>query len=172
MSYRISKQWLFTTTYLPRLFGKIIIPDFVYHEIVVVGKELPGAKEIAEADWVYTAAPCTNSTLVEKLLLNLDRGEAEAIALALELHADNILIDEYLGRRIAIEYNLRPLSILGILLKAKSEGLISEVKPIMDDLRKVARFFINPKLYEPNIPKPFNELIPQLRVLALVVRFD
>ena len=80
--------------------------------------------------------------MFKKLLLNLDRGEAIAIALALELHTDNILIDKYLGRRIAIEYNLRPLGILGILLKAKSEGLISEVKPIMDDLRKVARFLL------------------------------
>ena len=131
---------------VPRLFGTIIIPDFVYHEIVVVGKGLPGAKEIAEADWVQTAT-CTNSTLVEKLLLNLDRGEAEAIALAIELHADNILIDEYLGRRIAVEYKLRPLGILGILLKAKSEGVISEIKPIIDDLRKIARFFIHQKLY-------------------------
>jgi uncharacterized protein len=131
---------------IPRLFETIIIPDFVYQEIVIVGKGLPGATEIATADWVQTAT-CTNVSLVQTLMLDLDRGEAEAIALALELHADNILIDEDLGRRIAVNYKLRPLGVLGILLKAKNNGLIEEIKPVMDDLRNIARFFIHQNLY-------------------------
>lgn len=70
----------------------------------------------------------------------LDKGEAEAIALALELGADQVLIDERRGRRIAARLNLRYTGILGILVEAKNRGLISEVKPLLDALIDRAGF--------------------------------
>jgi predicted nucleic acid-binding protein len=51
--------------------------------------------------------------------MELDNGEAEAIALAVEIQADRILIDERRGRKKAIELSLRPIGVLGILLRAK-----------------------------------------------------
>ena len=65
---------------------------------------------------------------------NLDIGEAEAIALALELKADELLIDERLGRREAVRLGLSITGILGVLLIAKNRGLVSKVKPIMESL--------------------------------------
>ena len=62
----------------------------------------------------------------------LDIGEAEAIALAVEIQADQVLIDERRGRLVASRLNLRYTGILGILVEAKSQGLIAEVKPLLD----------------------------------------
>lgn len=77
----------------------------------------------------------------------LDKGEAEAIALALELRADQVLIDERRGRRIAARLNLRYTGILGILVEAKNRGLISEVKPLLDALINQAVFWVAAPLY-------------------------
>jgi predicted nucleic acid-binding protein len=79
--------------------------------------------------------------------LQLDAGEAEAIALAVEINADRILIDERRGRQKAIELSLKPIGILGILLKAKQENIISAVKPLLDKLINEADFYVHPNLY-------------------------
>ncbi len=131
---------------IPRLFHKVILPQAVFDEIVLDGAGLPGAEEIRQATWVEIKA-CQNTALISLLSQELDPGESEAIALALEIHADFILMDEDLGRRIALRYHLQPLGVLGILLRAKSEGFIAAIKPCMDDLIQQAGFFIHTKLY-------------------------
>lgn len=77
----------------------------------------------------------------------LDKGETEAIALALELEAEQVLIDERRGRRIAARLNLRYTGVLGILVEAKNRGLISEVKPLLDALINQAGFWVAAPLY-------------------------
>jgi uncharacterized protein len=65
---------------------------------------------------------------------NLDPGEAQAIALGLELNANRLIIDERRGRNQAIGLGLQVIGILGIVLAAKQQNLIPSVKPILDDL--------------------------------------
>lgn len=62
------------------------------------------------------------SHLLSVLLPQLHRGEAEAIALAAELKADFVLIDEREGRRLAVQAGLSVTGVLGILLRAKLRG--------------------------------------------------
>jgi predicted nucleic acid-binding protein len=77
----------------------------------------------------------------------LDAGESSVIALALELNADWLIIDEQLGRQTATEYKLKITGILGLLIEAKRQKLIPLVKPILDDLINTAKFWVNPSLY-------------------------
>jgi predicted nucleic acid-binding protein len=77
----------------------------------------------------------------------LDRGEAEAIALALELNADLLLIDERKGRVAASQLGIRVVGILGMLVEAKQRGFVSAIKPIVDDLIRQAGFWIRNDLY-------------------------
>ena len=80
------------------------------------------------------------------LLLQLHSGEAEAIALATDLKADIVLIDEQEGRQLASKAGLAVTGVLGALLRAKRRGEIAAVKPEIDLLRSKARFFVSPLL--------------------------
>jgi predicted nucleic acid-binding protein len=72
----------------------------------------------------------------------LHLGEAEVIALATDVKADVVLIDEQEGRQIAARTGLSVIGVLGILLRAKLRGEISALKPEILALRVNARFFI------------------------------
>ena len=74
----------------------------------------------------------------------LDPGEAEAIALALELSADLIPLDERCSRIAAERSGLRVIGLLGVLLRAKKDGTIHAVQPEVEALRSRARFFVSP----------------------------
>lgn len=131
---------------LEQLYGEIIIPSAVFHELTHWGDSIPGAKEVKTLHWIKVN-PITNDNLVVSLRNKLDEGESSAIALALELNADWLIIDEQLGRQIAIEYNLKIIGILGILIEAKRQGLILSVKPVIDDLISIAKFWVSRSLY-------------------------
>ena len=63
-----------------------------------------------------------DAALVRHLKLLLDVGEAEAIALAIEIQADLLLLDERRGRVVAKELGLAVTGLLGVLLVAKQQG--------------------------------------------------
>ena len=65
------------------------------------------------------------------LITDLDQGEAEVIALAQELRADLVIIDERLARWHARRLGLNTTGVLGVLLKAKESGLLEEIKPLI-----------------------------------------
>jgi len=77
----------------------------------------------------------------------LGAGESEAIALALEVKADLILLDDKAARRLALTLGLPLLGTLGLLLKAKDLGLIKEIRPKLIALRSLP-FHIGPRLFE------------------------
>lgn len=70
------------------------------------------------------------------LELDLDKGEASAIALSLEMDYSIIILDDLKGRKIAEKLSLRYTGTLGLILKAKQIGAIEKVKPILDKIRK------------------------------------
>lgn len=131
---------------LHELYDRIIIPEAVFHEISVIATGQPGSEEVKEFDWIITQK-VTNQTLVKALRIELDRGEAEAIALAIELNADLLLIDEKIGRAVATRFDLKFIGLLGTIIEAKSKGLVESVKPILNDLQTKAGFWISRKLY-------------------------
>ena len=131
---------------LSRLYGEILIPVAVWQETVVDGVGQAGADEIRAADWIKVQE-VSNTAMVQALRQELDAGEAEVIALALESKADLLLMDERLGRETAHYLGLRVIGLIGVLIAAKSQGLIGELKPNLDALRNVAGFYIDNDLY-------------------------
>ena len=131
---------------LHQLYGTVLIPEAVYQELTDPNFPVAGATEVQTLDWIQTRS-VRDRTLVEALSNELDIGEAEAIALAVEIQADQILIDERRGRLIASRLNLRYTGILGVLVEAKSQGLIAEVKPLLDALISEAGFWVAEPLY-------------------------
>ena len=71
---------------------------------------------------------------VEVLCRDLDRGEAEAIVLALELKSRWLLLDERDARKIGKSLGLRVTGILGILLRAVKDQRIPSIEPVIDEL--------------------------------------
>ena len=67
--------------------------------------------------------------------------------LALELGADELLIDERLGRREATRLGLSITGLLGVLLVAKRRGLVVAIRPVMNDLINQAGFRVSNQLY-------------------------
>ncbi len=141
---------------LYQLYGTVFIPEAVYRELTEPSSPVSGATEVQTFDWIQT---CTvnDRTLVEALSNELDIGEAEAIALAVETQAQQVLIDERRGRLVAARLNLRYIGILGILVEAKSQGLITEVKPVLDALINNAGFWVAEALYN-RVLRQVNEL--------------
>jgi hypothetical protein len=97
--------------------------------------------------WIKPQA-LREAKIARLLATDLDPGEAEAIALALELSADLILLDERDGRSAAERAGLKVTGVLGVLLRAKIDGQIPLVKPEIEALRTRSRFFLSPQLQE------------------------
>ena len=132
---------------LPRLFGRLLLPQAVWQEVVEDGRGQPGAEEIRRAVWIERAT-VSNQPLVHSLRQDLDAGEAEAIALAIEIQADWLLMDERLGRETAQHFGLRYVGLVGILSAAKQRGDLKALRPLLDRLRDVAGFRVSSALYE------------------------
>lgn len=133
-------------TLLQLLYPELYIADGVWDELHAFGREWPGADEVAQADWIRRSA-VRNQALVVTLQRDLDRGEAETIALAMEMGADLVLLDEKPGRRAAERLGLRVSGVVGILLEAKAQSHIDSVRPLLDRLSLEAGFYISPNLY-------------------------
>ena len=128
-------------------FGQVQIPLGVLSELKVQ-ENRPGSKEIQaalESGWIQVRE-ITSLFNVQLLQQVLDRGEAEAIALAVELQADWMLLDERDGRKVAKSLGLKVTGVLGILLRAKQGGKLSSLPEVIDALVAKAGFRIAPEL--------------------------
>ena len=131
---------------LQNLYGRVMVPPIVYAEIRALetfGIDISG---LSDADWMIVQ-PVRDQALVASLQTELDPGEAEAIALSIELQANRLLIDERLGRQVAQRLGLKVTGLLGVLVAAKQDNLITELKPMLDELITKAKFRVHPDLY-------------------------
>ena len=116
-------QELYTEVWIPRK----VEQEFLKKEPIVRRKVLENAP------WIKTVDLMDPQTA--EAYVGLDKGEAEALALAIEHDARLILLDEKKGRRRAKEIGLTVEGILGVLLEAKQKGLIVAIKPLLIQLR-------------------------------------
>jgi uncharacterized protein len=132
---------------LHQQFGEVWIPPAVDAELQRIPQD-PVSKLVIDAKrsgWLKIR-PTSNAPLIRLLAVELHSGEAEAIALALEMNADQLLIDERDGRVAARQLGLSVIGVLGVLLRAKHDGQVSLIKPEIEALRARARFFVDSTL--------------------------
>lgn len=118
---------------LKELYNEIYVPKEVYNELEK-GKNKEYYKDLSKIDWIKIREIMDEKPL--SYFLDLDKGEAETIVLANEIEADLTIIDETLGRFQAKNANLKITGTLGILLKAKKDGHIQEIKPLLFELKE------------------------------------
>ena len=123
---------------LRELFGRVLIPIAVQKELLRGHLSAPPWVEVRSVN----AVP---RSLLEE---GLDRGETEAIALALEIEADVLLIDERRGRRAAAARGLKVTGLLGVLVLAKQRGHLLKVRPVIDELQRIAGCWFDAVLIE------------------------
>jgi uncharacterized protein len=118
---------------LPALFDAVMIPPEVEREF--------GGK----LDWLKVEN-LTNYPLAAALQMVVDSGEAEAIALASEKNC-LLISDDKQARAAAKLLGVSVIGTVGILIRAKQNGVIAEIKPILDALA-ANDFFISRALRE------------------------
>lgn len=129
---------------LPRLFHRVLIPPAVFEELQ--DPETP----IAVRDWLsqrpvwLQVQPLGGEP--DPQLDHLDAGEREAIALAEELRADQVLIDEADARREAERRNLPVIGTFGILRRASQLGWI-DLRSTLERLQQTT-FYVRPELIQ------------------------
>lgn len=109
---------------IPILFGEVIIPPTVGMEVGPAVARSPGIVERA------LQGPLDPRVVAARL----DPGERQAIGLALDLNADQIVLDDEPARRLARVLGLPLIGTLGIILAAKERGVIPVVKPVVSAL--------------------------------------
>lgn len=107
---------------LQKLYQRVLITEIVREEIQA---ELPSWIEVSTA---------YDKKQFQILKLELDPGEASAIALALEHPHVRVIIDESKGRSVAKRLGLKVMGTIGLIIKAKDQGLIESGKNILDKL--------------------------------------
>ncbi len=117
----------------------------VYQEVLI-----PPA---VAAEWGMVAPPWLkvqnlgDQALAQVLSLQLGPGEAEAIALAMEIGAGRLLSDDQQARRMATSLQVTITGTVGIILRAKLQGLLPEVRVVLDELR-ASGFWLSDSLYQ------------------------
>lgn len=124
---------------LARLFGEVVIPQAVETELRRSHSTLP--------NWLRVRL-LSDGAKADRYAQTVDRGEAEAIALAEELHADHLLIDERKGRRLAQHQGVPVVGLLGVVLMAKRAGLIASARILLNRLDQEAGVYWTDDLKE------------------------
>ena len=134
---------------LAQLYNQVTIPEAVYRKLADINPPVPGTIEVQTANWLKVKQ-VADREFVKRLIdeVRLDPGESEAIALALEIDADLLLIDERRGRAEADRLGIKITGLLGILVEAKQKKLIVAVKPLMDALIATSQFRVSSALYK------------------------
>jgi hypothetical protein len=131
---------------LQQLYKQLVILFSVYRETLDMKSFGYDVSGFEKAPWIEVMQ-AHHYERYKNQLSNLDAGEAEAIALALEIKADLILIDERLGAATAIKMGLNVTGTLGIVVDAKERGIIKSGKELIDELRTKGGLWISAHLY-------------------------
>lgn len=132
---------------LRALYGRVAIPEAVRDEVAGDVVDRPGSREVLDADWIEVIP--ASDTIERYLVLTLvDRGEAEAIALAIDLDAELLIVDDRRARGVAEEMGVRVTGVVGVLLEAKQRGMVAAIRPFLDSISAIVGFRMSRGFYD------------------------
>ena len=131
---------------LTTLYGQIFIPHSVASELATLQNFGFDLSFLLQTD-KFIIRRAADENFVQRLCEVLDKGEAEGIALAKEIKADLLLIDEKLGKELAEAEHITCKGVVGVLIEAKHRGLIFLLKPLLDDLIINLKFRLSENIY-------------------------
>jgi len=113
--------------------GELNLLRLLYKQIVTTTEI---AQEFGESlpDWVEVIS-ASDKTKQELLEMQVDKGEASAIALALESENPFLIIDDNKARKLARNLKLNHTGTIGIIIAAKRKGIIDSIKPILEKIK-------------------------------------
>jgi len=119
---------------LGKLYDTVYVTNEVSSEIMIDGYNRFAAREFDDANFIIKIK---EKLTISPLLRNmLDIGEASVIQYAIDNQIPLVCIDETAGRRIARLNELKLTGSIGIVLRAKTEGFIDEIKPVINRMIK------------------------------------
>ncbi len=126
--------WRLDLLFLLRdLYTEVWIPREVEKEFFGIEKKLR-EEGLNKASWIKTVDLTDPESVSD--YGRLDVGEAAALALAKEHDARFVIIDEKKARHQASKIGLRVKGTVGVLIEAKKNGLIDEIKPLLEALQE------------------------------------
>jgi len=114
---------------LNELFNEVKVPQAVFNEVIIANK--PQAQTLR----IYLADKVESVNLSQVVIKNADglgKGELEAIALAMNLSADMLLVDDAKAKKVAFSHKIEVIGSMGILLLAKQQNLLDKLKPLIE----------------------------------------
>lgn len=129
---------------LQRSADQVVAPPAVLREISEHRDKASAKIQDAQRSWLGVRK-VEDRRLVHVLMADLDAGESEAIALAIESGAERVVLDDLDARRLADRLGLSRIGTLGLLLAAKLRGELPSLRAEIDRLRK-AGFRVSPAL--------------------------
>jgi hypothetical protein len=119
---------------LRQQYGTVTVPEAVVREIETGAAQGADVPEISTVPWIQVEA-VTGSSL-QQVATSLGRGEREVIGLALAKLDPLVILDDAEARREARRLSIRFTGVLGILLKARQDGMVSQLAPLLDALQR------------------------------------
>ena len=119
---------------LHNLYGNVITPEAVIQEISVGQTQGINVPDVSKINWIRVVA--IEARHLVPAIIDLGLGEAEVLALGLQYPESLLVFDDQLARRMARLYHLKHTGTLGVLVKAKKQGHISEIFPIINRLKQ------------------------------------
>ena len=112
----------------------VYVPTVVLDELRAVPDEATEKVQLLIGEWLVEKS-CTQPGFITLAEQSVDAGEAQVVALALELNTRDVVLDDLDARRFARGSGLEPIGTLGLLLAAKRNGLIDSIVPEIEALR-------------------------------------
>lgn len=136
-------------SYLKKLFNKIFIPQEVFDEVVVKGKELNKKEVFLIENIIEENFIAVKNAISRVKMPNLHLAELKAMALCRELKIKNLLIDEKEGFDAAVIVGLNPLRTTSLLLRMLNKKMIkfNDYKEALINLSE-SGYFLSAETYE------------------------